>query len=341
MRNDQSACSGRWLPYGSALGTAWLLAVGASACGCGGGNNNQSGGSPDSGARGSGQIGTITKAANDSSFTSPFDATPSPDGSTVFFVAIGADGTGGVFSARASGGTATRLDSGGVLVSPSGIAISADGKQLYVADPAADDDASEKYGAIFVLPASGGTLAVIPGTQGLQPRGVVVVGSTLYFTGGASSAGGQGEYSVALGGGQPTAIVTGAPFVDPSGIAVAQNGDAYVADSVASASKLASVIKVSGGQATPIATDLGVGYPSGIALVQDESALLVSGLDPATQTDVVYRIDLGATPRTSSFNQTISAFSEPAGLHRAPGADIYAWADSLANGTGTVYALSK
>jgi hypothetical protein len=46
-------------------------------------------------------------------------------------------------------------------------------------------------------------------------------------------------------------------------------------------------------------------------------------------------------PQVSTFNQSISSFAEPAGLHRAHGADIYAWADSRANGSGTVFALSK
>jgi sugar lactone lactonase YvrE len=373
MRNDQSERSGRWLSYGPALGTAWLLAVGTAPYGCGGGNDNGSGSSGpdgggihagnvdagleeasaaadaggkegnagDSGARGNGQIGTITQAANDTGFTSPFDATPSPDGSTIFFTAIGADGTGGVFTSPASGGSATRLDSGGVFTSPSGITISGDGKQLFVADPAADDDATDQYGAVFVLPAAGGTPAVLAGTRGLQPRGVVAAGPTLYFTAGGASAAGPGVYSIALVGGQATAIVTGAPLVDPGGVAVAQNGDAYVADSVGSADSLAAIFKVSGGQATLIVGDLGVGYPAGIALAEDESTLLVSGLDPEAQTDVVYRVVLGATPQASRFNQTISAFGEPAGLHRAAGVDVYAWADSLANTTGTVYTLSR
>ncbi len=182
---------------------------------------------------------------------------------------------------------------------------------------------------------------MLAGTRGLQPHGVVVAGAALYFTAGAASAAGPGVYSIELAGGRATAIVTGAPFVDPGGIAVAENGDAYVTDSVGSSSGLAAVFKVSDGKATLFVDALGVGYPAGIALVQDESALFVSGLDPATQTDLVYRIELGETPQTSSFNHVIAAFGEPAGLHRAAGADIYAWADSLANTTGTVYALSK
>jgi sugar lactone lactonase YvrE len=334
MRNDQSARSGRWLSYGPAIGTAWLLAVGAAPCGCSGGNNDDQ---SDSGV----EIGTLTQAANAASFTSPFDATPSPDGATIFFTAIGADGTGGVFTSPASGGTVKRLDSGGVLTCPSGITISGDGKQLFVADPAADDDTTDKYGAVFVLPAAGGTPTVLAGTQGLRPRGVDVVGSTLYFTTGAGSAAGPGVYSVALAGGHATAVATGSPLVDPGGIAVAPNGEAYVSDSVGSASNLAAVFKVSGGHATLVVDDLGVGYPAGIALTPDDSTLLVSGLDPATQTDVVYRVVLGATPQVSSYSKTISAFGEPAGLHRAAGADVFAWADSLAKGTGTIYAITK
>jgi len=37
----------------------------------------------------------------------------------------------------------------------------------------------------------------------------------------------------------------------------------------------------------------------------------------------------------------IGGFNESAGLHRAKGSDKFAWADSRAGGTGTVYVLSK
>ena len=39
------------------------------------------------------------------------------------------------------------------------------------------------------------------------------------------------------------------------------------------------------------------------------------------------------------FTDTIGGFSESAGLHRAKTLNVYAWADSRANGTGTVYVL--
>jgi sugar lactone lactonase YvrE len=375
MENDQSESSGHSHMCGLALGTLLIFAAGACLCGCGGGNNEHAtgadggaaidgrspgesgsarsdGAAPEAGATpeggggdgpsaGGGQIGTIIKTANDSSFRSPLDATPSPDGSTVYFTAIANDGTGAVFLSRASGGGATRIDSGGMLISPSGITVSPDGKQLFIADPAVDDETAEHYGAILALPVTGGVPTILAGTQGTRPHGLAVAGTTLFFTAAGGDSGAPGVYSIPLAGGQVTTVAAGPPFTDPNGIAIAQNGEAYVSDTTASPSKFAAVIKVAAGRATTLVTDLGVGYPAGIALTQDESAVLVSGLDPAMQTDVVYRIRLGPTPQTITFNQAISAFSEPAGLHRAAGADIYAWADSLANGTGTVYTLSK
>lgn len=308
-----------------------------------GGPVGDSGDAGDGGTEGNGTIGTIASVANGSTFSSPFDATPSPDGKTVYFTGIGSDGTGGVFSVAAAGGGAVmRLDMGGALVSPFGIAVSPDGKQLYVADPAADDDTTGLYGAVFVLPAAGGTPTVLGGTQGLAPRSVVVAGGNLYLTAGADGMGGPGVYQSSLSGGMPTAVAKGAPFVDPSGVAVTQGGDVYVVDTVASGSSLASVILVHGGKAAQFVPDLGVGYPAGCALVQDESALLVSGIDRSSKTDVVYRISpLAGSPNVTSFNKTIGSFYEAAGLHRALGADVYAWADSSANGSGTVYLLSK
>jgi DNA-binding beta-propeller fold protein YncE len=373
MRHDLDARGGLRLAHGPMYRTALLAAAAPMFWACGGGNNGAAPSvdaaitadaepppeassneaappgvdasspeaSPDGSTAGSGRIGTIAKAANDPGFTSPFDATPSPDGSTIYFTAIAADGTGAVFSTTAGASAATRLDSGGVLVAPSGIAISEDGKQLFVADPASDDDMSGAYGAVFVLPSGGGTPTALGGTQGLQPRSVAVAATTLYFTTGAAAAGGPGVRSVPLSGGTPAIVSAGPPFADPSGLAVSHGGDIYVADAVASPNNLGVVVRITGGSASMIVTDLGVGFPAGIALTQDESAVLVSGVDPVSQTDLLYRVDLASPTKTTTFNQTISSFSESAGLHRAAHADVYAWADSRANGTGTVYSLSK
>jgi hypothetical protein len=55
----------------------------------------------------------------------------------------------------------------------------------------------------------------------------------------------------------------------------------------------------------------------------------------------VFKIDLGTNALTfQSTELGIDKFSESAGLHRSHGVGVYAWADSHANGTGTVYVLT-
>ncbi|MBV9948725.1 MAG: hypothetical protein JOZ69_17895 [Myxococcales bacterium] len=348
MRNEPGSRSGRSLRDGSAF-AALLVAAGGILSACSGAKhdattttgNPAGGANEEGGARGAGRIAAIHEAANDATFGWPFDATPSPDGKIVYFTAIGADGTGGVFTVAAAGGAVTRIDSGGALVSPVGIAVGPDGAQLYVTDPAAEDESTGGRGAVFSIPSGGGVPSAIAGTRGTSARGVTTAGAKLYFTGIEPTRGAAAVYAMDLArGGVPELLASGAPLVDPGGVAITGGGDVYVADAIGAASKLASVVHIAGGRATTLVEDLGVGYPAGLALVEDESALLVSGLDPVAGTDLVYRIELGTAPKVTSFNQTISAFSEPAGLHRAAGADIYAWADSLANGTGTVYVLT-
>jgi hypothetical protein len=82
-----------------------------------------------------------------------------------------------------------------------------------------------------------------------------------------------------------------------------------------------------------------VGFPAGIALSQDDSAILVSALDPATRTDQVVRIDL-VSKQQATVNMGIGTFEEAAGLHRAANAEVYAWCDSTAEGSGTIFVLA-
>ena len=140
------------------------------------------------------------------------------------------------------------------------------------------------------------------------------------------------------------AVAQGAPFVDPTGVAIAANGDIYVADTVSAATRQASIIKIPAGmdKGTELVGGLEVGYPAGVALTSDDSTLLVSGLDPATLTDVVIQIDLGSMTQSQykgDADTDISAFFEPAGLHRAKNKDVFAWADSKALAGGTVFVI--
>jgi hypothetical protein len=291
---------------------------------------------------GDGNVTSLSPAANDPSFASPFDATPSPDGKTIYFAAlVGTDPA--ILSAPATGGgTATQLTVGAPLISPFGIAIDSTGANLFIADAYGTSDPTDDSGSIFVLPVGGGTPTVLAGTGGYSPRGVTVVhsnsGDTLFFSGTDPANAKAGVFSIPAAGGTATVLAEGAPFVDPSGLSVTAAGVAFIVDTVATVQGTASVLQVSNGQVTPLAQDIRIGYPGGIALSQDESAVLVSGFDPVLRTDVVLRIVV-ATGATSSLSSGIDTFQESAGLHRAQNAEVYAWADSAANSTGTVYVL--
>jgi DNA-binding beta-propeller fold protein YncE len=121
-------------------------------------------------------------------------------------------------------------------------------------------------------------------------------------------------------------------------VAVAEDGDVYVLDALASQG-LASVVHIRGGKGTAILERIGAGFPAGIALTSDASTVLVSALDPRSRRDRVYVID-AETLALAYIDEPFAAFSEPAGLHRAHDTDVFAWADSEANESGTVYVLS-
>jgi DNA-binding beta-propeller fold protein YncE len=290
--------------------------------------------SKDSGAPPSAPAFEIKAAAHDAQFVSPFDATPDPDGKYVYFTAMTADGPA-VFRSLAGGGELTRLFAGAPLVTPFAIAISDDGKTLFVADAGSESDTDEQ-GAILTLSAEGGTPVVLAGTTGTTPRGIEVNGDTVYFSG--SKDGAPAVLSVPTAGGSATVILSGAPLRDPSGIAIAKSGALYVLDTSAAASRSASVLKIQSGNVDVVTSDIPVGFPGGVALNADESSLLVSALDPTNASDVVLVVNL-ASRETASFTATVDQFRESAGLHRARRAPVFAWADSQADGSGTVYVL--
>jgi sugar lactone lactonase YvrE len=136
-------------------------------------------------------------------------------------------------------------------------------------------------------------------------------------------------------------LVKGAPFSDPNGIAVTRDGTLYIIDTAAGdiTAGSARVIKVAGSTAIVFHEGLKVGFPAGIALSQDDSVALISAVDPVLGTDVVVRLTL-ADNKQESISTGIDTFEEAAGLHRAANAEVYAWCDSTANGSGTVYVLT-
>jgi DNA-binding beta-propeller fold protein YncE len=166
----------------------------------------------------------------------------------------------------------------------------------------------------------------------------------IYFTGIDPANGSGGLWKMAAGGGAPTLVAEGTPFIDPSGVALDPAGNAYVVDTIASGSRLGQVIKVGAGQSAGTALqtgDLQVGYPAGVALSADNTALLVSAFDPSKGTAAVARIVLASPTPAYAAPAAIANNIESAGIHRARCAANFVWADSLAGGSGTVYALSK
>jgi len=333
-----------------------MLAVAANTEGCScddtsGNNPAGSGTSTSSSGAGGGGGGSPIDAKIDPAAqgNTPFDATPDPDGTTIYFTAVDPAKGAGVFKVAAAGGAVSEVKVGDPFVAPFGIAIGNDGKQLYVADPASEsgDTVDDDGGQIFVLPTAGGTPTSLSGTAGLTPRGVEVVkegsGDVVYFTGRDDS--GAGVFKVPASGGTAKPVVSGDPFVDPTGVAIASTGDVYVADTVSAATHKASIFKITAGETTAKALieNLEVGYPAGVALTADDSTLFVSGLDPVTLTDVVIVVDLGTGMQSTYIGDAdtdISAFSEPAGLHRAKNKDVFSWADSKANTGGTVFVIT-
>jgi sugar lactone lactonase YvrE len=296
----------------------------------------------------------IDPVANAPEASMPVDATPSPDGKDVYFIAFstqpGPDGIGvvrvpAIFKVSAAGGAPPqKLHEGEPLGSPFGITISDDGQTLFIADSSADGNTSEEGaersdGRVFAMSASGGAPSALAGTEGITPAGVEVLGASLYVTGRRD--GQPGLYKTGIGGGAVSPVAVGAPFSDPGGVAVAKSGVAYVVDTgnAVTGQAMASVIVIQpDGRTEVIADGLSVGHPAGIALVNDDSAVLVSGLDNASGTDRVFRIEV-ADRSMKTLDSKIGDFSESAGLHRARNAQVFAWADSHAIGTGTVYVL--
>jgi len=282
---------------------------------------------------------------------SPVDATPSPDGNDIYFIAstrkadpdgLGFERVPAIFKVSSKGGPLTKLHEGAPLGSPFGITISDDGQKLFIADSAADTSDDRSDGKVWTMGTGGGEPTALAGTEGLKPGGVEVAGDQLYVTG--RKDGQAGVFRTGLGGGNLSALKTGAPFTDPSGVAVAKSGDVYVVDSGSAMSQQAgaSVIKVTAdGNASVIVEGLAVGHPGGIALAADDKTLFVSGLDGASGTDRVFKVTLDGMKVEEAFTSTIGEFYESAGLHRARTTNVFAWADSRANKTGTVYVLGK
>lgn len=281
-------------------------------------------------------LGVVSTSAN---ARTALDATPDPAGTIIYFTAVDkTTALAGVYSAPADGSATTpvAVAAGDPFAAPFGIAMSTDGKTLYVADPGATDTTSKKdLGVIFALPVAGGTPTIVAGSElfGARSLEVAVEGGkdVLYFTGRDTTTGAPGVFKLPVAGGTSTAVTaTGVTWIDPSGIAIASDGTVFVADTTGSLSRTAVIVKVTGGVGSVLVPSLQVGYPAGVALSKDAKLLFVSALDPVKNTDVLLQFDVSNGMQMTAISMGISTFTEAAGLHRARNADIYAWADSSA-----------
>jgi sugar lactone lactonase YvrE len=324
--------------------TALVTASGMSQ-GCGG----KGGSSSSSGSTGGGSTAFGSTVATAAAATLPLDATPDPTGKTIYFTGVDPVAGPGVFSVPADGSNTTpvAVQAGAPFAAPFGIAISTDGKTLYVADSGAVDATSNMdLGVIFSLPVGGGTPAILAGSALSEARSLEVHqvngSDVIFYTGLDPKSGVPGVFELPAAGGMVTTVAEGAPFGDPCGIAIAADGTLYVTDTIASGSRTANVFKVDPTFAvTTFAAGLRVGYPAGIALSHDEKTLFVSSLDPVALTDQVLEFDVATMAPGPTFTMGINSFTEAAGLHRAKNADVFSWADSAAgtaNG-GKVFAI--
>jgi sugar lactone lactonase YvrE len=273
-------------------------------------------------------------ATQSGDYQAPRDSVPSPDAATIYFVASGPHGPG-VFRVPAAGGAATELVAGAPFVAPNGIAISSDGRQIYVADPQA--------GQIWVVPAGGGAPTPLPGAAGTAPRGMDVVSEggqdVIYFTGRDPADGQAGAFKLpAAGAGARAVVAKGAPLVEPDGVTVTRAGHVYLTDRSAGGGGMGSVFKVAGPAVTKVVERVRVGDPAGLALTLDESVLLVSALQPDRESDQVVLVALD-TLQTGSVTSVVEQNQKAGGVHRARNSNVFSWIDSDAGGRGRVYRI--
>lgn len=329
--------------------TAALLGLGA-ACGhnsygstptCDGGSCTPPPPAPDGGSPtpGSANLTSATPAANGNSFAYPLDATPSPDGTQIYFTGIqpgASPGGPGIFKVAAAGGATSSLTAGGSIGVPLAVAMSSDGSKVYVADPAYGTNVD---GAVFSVASAGGSPTVLTETEGYAPRAVAVakVGGSdnVYFIGDDKANRQSGIFKDASG--TISAVIEGSAANDPQAVAAYSDGTLYFIDGSGSVQRIAA----GGTTATALpgaARNLAINFPAGIDVSQDGKFLVVPVTDPATHGESIARIDV-TSGNVTQLPLGLSKNSESGGIHRAAAADVYAFVDSGAGSTGTVYLL--
>lgn len=307
-------------------------------------------------------VRTIEPAAvgSTTTFHTPMDATPDPDGNQIYFTAMSSQGAA-LFRVAATGGDVVTLTVGTPLVAPVGLVVSTDGQRLYLADPSAVVASTQKdvaktpltnTGALFTLPSSGGSPTIIAGTEETAPRGLTLINENnvdmIYFTGVAPADGQPAVMKIPASGGPLTVVEKGGQLVAPVGIAVSKTGALYIADQAASGGELGAVFRINphthGGRSSHaelLADRVRMGNPAGITLTFDESLLLVSTLETNARTSQVLVINT-TTRDQGIVNKIVGVNTASGGLHRAHNNNRLVWCGVTAgtSGQGIVYRIS-
>lgn len=247
--------------------------------------------------------------------SSALDASPDPAGKVIYYTSGGA--APAIFGVSAEGGAQRRILAGGLLRRPRGIAVSNDGRRLFVTDTAAN--------RILVVAVASGRAHVLRGSAGSYPRGLEVQPRAgrdfVVYTGRARDGKPAVLRLAAAGAARPTVLAKGGALRSPDGVAISRGGAIFVTDHGLGGRAL----RIAGSQVTTVAGSIRLGDPAGIALTLDESHLLVSSLSRATGTAQVVIVEL-ASGATSTFDEVIGVNRSAGGLHRARAAVPMGWA---------------
>ncbi len=276
----------------------------------------------------------------------PLDAVPNAAGTVVFFTAFTPTGEAAVFratvpAAGAPPATPTLVTMGNGLEFPLGITVSNDDATLYIADQSADRGADTDVGAVFSVPAAGGTPTQINvGAELLRPAAITISadGNDLLVSAQRRT---DTELTRALfrvpRAGGATALLT-TNLVDPSGVSQAPTGAIICHDTRRGGARSATAVVVGATGVTELAGGLVANYPAGLSFAMDSRSALFSGADPSVGDGLL--TFAGPDGRPAAPASLSAGMSTPMGLHRARAGDTWAVADESANGAGQVFLVS-
>lgn len=223
---------------------------------------------------------------------------------------------------------------------PIGIAISRDDATLYVVDPSTDG-ASADSGAVFSIPAGGGTPTRIDtGNELLRPQGVAVSvdGESLYVTGQQATSTDllRALFRVPRAGGAGVVVTT--DLVDPSGVTQDYMGYITIFDARRGGPNSGTAFIYSSPRVTELAVGVAANHPAGASLSMGGRTALISGTVADTGGGLLTWV--GADGRATSPASLSEGMSTPLGLHRARTLDTWSVADESAGDNGRVFLVT-